>query len=58
MKTRIVDEDIEIILNGKRREMRDLYEELHTWTPSGGWSRNAEQFFDELRRAGGLDEGQ
>lgn len=30
-------------------EAASLYENLRTWTPSGGWSDLAEEFFQALR---------
>jgi len=59
MRTSIDEGEIEISLYGTRREFRSLYEELRTWTPSGGWSKGAKQLFEELARAGGVrDEGE
>jgi hypothetical protein len=51
---RIQREDVEITLSISPSEARDLYEELHTWTPNHGWSREAEHFFELLKDAGGL----
>ena len=49
-----VDADITITIDIKPSEARALYDELHTWVPSGGWSRNAEDLFRLLKQAGGL----
>lgn len=57
MQTKVDEGEIELKIYGTRIEFRDLYEELHTWTPGGGWSKAAEQFFLEVARAGGLDVG-
>jgi len=53
MRTKIQNEAT-VTLQGTAQEMRDLFDELHSWTPSGGWSSNAQQFFAELALAGGL----
>jgi len=51
-----VDEgEVEITLRGKPEDFADLYRELHTWTPAGGWSTAAEQLFYHLRHAGRTD---
>jgi hypothetical protein len=34
-------------------EPRNLLEELHTWTPVGGWSNLAKALFDALEEASG-----
>lgn len=36
MQTKVDEGEIELKIYGTRIEFRDLYEELHTWTP-GGW---------------------
>jgi hypothetical protein len=49
----------EIILSDvKPTDARDLYEELHQWTPSGGWSELAEDLFRSLRQAGAIRESE
>lgn len=48
-------EDAPVHLNAtfdSYREAKALYDELHTWTPSGGWSEAAEEFFSALKDAG------
>jgi hypothetical protein len=54
MMTRVEVEPKLIIDFENRHEVRSLYEELHTWTPNGGWSAAAEQFFRALREAGAI----
>lgn len=56
MLTKVDEGEVDVCLTGRRSEFRDLYEELHTWTPAGGWSEQAKQFFSELARAGGIRE--
>jgi hypothetical protein len=48
MHTRVEEDDKRLVLTGSRQEFSDLYDELHTWTPGGGWSNQAMQFFQEL----------
>ena len=56
MRTRVDEGEIEVTITGKRRDFAALYDELHTWTPAGGWSPAAEQFFAELKDAAGRTE--
>jgi hypothetical protein len=51
---RVHREDVEIILVISPTDARNLYEELITWTPHGGWSKDAQDLFNLLKDAGGL----
>jgi hypothetical protein len=45
---------VTVKVSGRPEELADLADELNTWTPSGGWSADAQRLFKALR---GEDDG-
>jgi hypothetical protein len=45
-------ERVTISITGRQEELADLAEELQTWTPSSGWSEDAQKLFKMLQGEG------
>ncbi len=49
MKIEVNDANRVLIIRGKAAEFEELSEELQSWTPTNGWSRQARELFRALK---------